>query len=50
MRAANSFGKVNGMTGANEPEGCVLACSRDPVGSHVGKGVDLDWNKMMSQD
>lgn len=37
MRAANSSGKVNRMTGANEPEGCVLACNRGPVGSHCGE-------------
>lgn len=50
MRAANSSGKVNRMTGANEPEGCVLACNRGPVGSHVENWVGLNWNKMISQD
>lgn len=50
VRAANSFGKVNRMTEANEPEGCVLACNRGPVGSHVENWVDLNWNKITSQD
>lgn len=38
MKAANSFGKVNRMTGANEPEGCVLASNGGPVGSRVETG------------
>ena len=50
MRAANSFGKVNRVTGANEPEGCVLACNRGPVGSHVENWVDLNWNKMIKKN
>lgn len=33
VRAANSFGKVNRMTGANEPEGCVLAYGEVPWGT-----------------
>lgn len=50
MRAANSSGKVNRMTGANEPEGCVLAWNRGPVGSLVENWVGLNWNKMIGRD
>lgn len=50
MSVANIFGKVNKMTEANEPEGCVLACNRGAVRSHVENWVDLIWNKMVSQD
>lgn len=38
------------MTEANEPEGCVLAWNRGPVGSHVENRVDLNWNKMIHED
>ena len=50
MRAECSSGKVNRATGANDPEGCVLARTTGPGGCHVDNWVDLNWNKTVSQD
>lgn len=49
MRAECSSGKVNRATGASNPEGCVLARARGPVGSHVDNWVDLNWNKTVER-
>lgn len=47
MRAERTSGKVNRATGANNPEGCVLARARGPGRSHVDNWVDVNWNKRL---